>query len=161
MKNLIIYILLLMSIMIPVAAVSGPSQAKVLQPAATVLSGPPGQNSKPIKVVCTAYDLSICSCGKPLSHPAYGITASGVSLRGKTREQARAIATDPKVIPMGTEVLLVFRDPKRQKYSGYYTAVDTGGAIRGNRIDIFFGDTGETVSGEAVEFGVSSAELYM
>ena len=50
---------------------------------------------------------------------------------------------------------------ERSKYNGVYTAVDTGGAINGNRIDIFFGDEKENVSQEALEFGRSSAKVQV
>ena len=42
----------------------------------------------------TAYDLSVQSCGKKESHPAYGVTANGTSLKGHTLESARAIAVE-------------------------------------------------------------------
>ena len=107
----------------------------------------------------TAYDLSYQSCQKTPEHPAYGITASGVSLKDHTRESAMAIAVDPSQIPLGYKVLIVFEDSSRAKYSGVYTAVDTGGAINGNRIDIFFGDEKENVSDEALNFGRSMAKV--
>ena len=110
---------------------------------------------------CTAYDLSYQSCQKTPSHPAYGITASGVSLRDHTRESAMAIAVDPNQIPLGSKVVIVFEDSKRAKYNGVYTAVDTGGAINGRRIDIFFGDEKENVSSEALEFGRASAKIMI
>ena len=57
----------------------------------------------------------------------------------------RTIAVDPKVIPLGSEVII----------DGHtYIAEDTGGAIKGNRIDIVF----ETHQ-EALEFGVRYAEV--
>lgn len=108
---------------------------------------------------CTAYDLSYQSCQKLPDHPAYGITASGASLRDHTRESAMAIAVDPNQIPLGSKVLIVFEDSNRAKYNGIYTAVDTGGAINGRRIDIFFGDEKENVSSEALEFGRASAKI--
>lgn len=108
----------------------------------------------------TAYDLSYQSCAKPPNHPAYGITASGASLKGHTRQSAMAIAVDPNHIPLGSKVLLVFSG-ERAKYNGVYTAVDTGSAIKQNRIDVFFGDHGENVSREAVKFGVSNADVYL
>ena len=107
----------------------------------------------------TAYDLSYQSCQKTPEHPAYGITASGISLKDHTRESAMAIAVDPNQIPLGSKVLIVFEDSSRAKYSGVYTAVDTGGAINGNRIDIFFGDEKENVSDEALNFGRSMAKV--
>lgn len=108
----------------------------------------------------TAYDLSYQSCAKMPEHPAYGITASGNSLKQHTRESAMAIAVDPDHIPLGSKVLLVFSGSKA-KYSGVYTAMDTGSAIKQNRIDIFFGDFENNVSQEALNFGVSEADVYI
>jgi 3D (Asp-Asp-Asp) domain-containing protein len=110
---------------------------------------------------CTAYDLSYQSCQKDPDHPLFGITASGKSLKNHTRESAMAIAVDPKVIPMGSKVLIVFRDKTREKYSGIYKAVDTGGAIQGKRIDVFFGDFGANISSEAMRFGRVNADVYV
>lgn len=93
-----------------------------------------------IRVEVTAYDLSEASCSKGSSHPAYGLTATGKNLAGHSLESARAIAVDPDVIPLGSEVHLAFEDPEMQQYDGVYVACDTGGAIEGSRIDLFAGD---------------------
>jgi 3D (Asp-Asp-Asp) domain-containing protein len=70
-------------------------------------------------VVATAYCSCVSCCGK-----SDGITASGVKAKAN-----HTIAVDRSVIPLGTHVL----------YNGTeYVAEDTGGAIKGNRIDIFF-----------------------
>ena len=52
-----------------------------------------------------------------------GFTASGAPVR------PGAAATDPRVIPMGTSFIV-------EGY-GVFTALDTGGAIKGNKIDIW------------------------
>lgn len=106
----------------------------------------------------TAYDLSYQSCGKKPSHPAYGITANGTNLKGQTLESARAIAVDPKVIPLGSKVYLEFEDEYKH-LNGVYNAVDTGGAIKGKRIDIFFG-SGD-VSKEVKQFGVRKVKVTL
>lgn len=96
--------------------------------------------SRGMDVVVTAYDLSEASCDKGPSHPSYGLTATGRSLAGHTLESARAIAVDPGVIPLGSKVRIKFKDADMQQYNGIYTACDTGGAISGNRIDLFAGE---------------------
>ncbi len=71
-----------------------------------------------------------------------GITATGaVAQRG-------IVAVDPDVIPLGTRVYI----------PGYGTAVaaDTGGAIRGNKIDLCMESYGE-----AINFGRRSVEVYI
>ena len=102
-----------------------------------VVSPTRGQSSRTNIFTATAYDLSFASCGKEPSHPQYGITASGVDLKGKSLDD-KFIAVDPKVIKLGSLVHIEFFEPY-QHLTGYYTAVDTGGAIKGNKVDIFFG----------------------
>ena len=60
-----------------------------------------------------------------------------MDLKGKSLDD-RFIAVDPKVIKLGSVVYIEFFEPY-QHLTGYYTAVDTGGAIKGNKVDIFFG----------------------
>lgn len=106
----------------------------------------------------TCYDLSVQSCGKPIGSKGYGITASGISLKGHTWETARAIAVDPKVIPLGSKVELIFTNEKYSKYNGIYTAVDTGGAIKGRKIDFFLGDFNQNKTHQSVwDFGRTRA----
>lgn len=115
----------------------------------TVVSPTRGQSSRTNIFIATAYDLSFASCGKKPSHPQYGISASGVDLKGKSLDD-KFIAVDPKVIKLGSVVYIEFFEPY-QHLTGYYTAVDTGGAIKGKRVDIFFG-SGD-VSQEVKNFG--------
>lgn len=96
-----------------------------------------GKGSRASMFTATAYDLSFASCGKEPSHPQYGITASGVSLKGKSLED-KYIAVDRNKIKLGSQVHIEFYD-NYSHLTGYYTAVDTGGAIKGNKVDIFFG----------------------
>lgn len=97
-------------------------------------------------VEVTAYTLSEASCSKGTSHPAYGKTANGTNLAGHSLYSARAIAVDPRVIPLGTRVRISFKDPEMRRFNGVYTAVDTGGAIKGNRIDLFAGEGAESLA---------------
>lgn len=107
-----------------------------------------------INVEVTAYDLSVQSCGKAPGTKGYGITASGMNLAGHSWQSARAIAVDPRVIPLGSKVRLRFKNESMKKYNGIYTAVDTGGAIGGNRIDLFMG---EGSYHECMQFGRQAA----
>ena len=111
-----------------------------------------------MSVEVTAYTLSESSCGKGAAHPAYGLTASGRNLAGQSLESARAIAVDPRVIPLGSKVRLEFKDKDMQRYNGVYTAVDTGGAIKGNRIDLFAGEGAESL---AMHIGRRQAVIQM
>lgn len=104
----------------------------------------------------TAYDLSVQSCGKRSTHPLYGITANGTSLVGQTWETARAVAVDPKIIPLGTELKITFDKYEYMCYNGIYKAVDTGSEIKGNDIDLFLG---ENATEECSNFGVTTAKV--
>jgi len=109
-------------------------------------------------MTATAYDLSYSSCRKTREHPAYGITASG------TRATVgRTVAVDPKVIPLGSKVYITF--PEAYSHlNGVYIAEDTGSLIKGNKIDIFFGEDkpGETViNRKAYQFGIQLVEVYL
>ena len=84
--------------------------------------------------IATAYDNSVASQGKWVDQ-----TATGFNLKGHTLESARCIAVDPKVIPLNSKVYIEF-DENYKHLNGEYTAYDTGGAIVGKRVDIFFGD---------------------
>jgi 3D (Asp-Asp-Asp) domain-containing protein len=89
------------------------------------------------KFTLTAY----CSCSRCCGKWASGNTASG-----KKAKADRTIATDPKVIPLGTEVVINKK---------IYVAEDTGGAIKGNRIDVFFDS-----HSDALDFGRQKAKVY-
>lgn len=85
---------------------------------------------KAITMTATAYDLSFESCGKHPDEPGYGITASG------TKARPGVVAVDPKVIPLGTKLYIQSLDGTKDY--GFAVAEDTGGAIKGNKIDLFF-----------------------
>jgi len=79
--------------------------------------------------------------------PAQAYMATAYSLRGRTssgRSASRGlIAADPSVLPLGTRVRL-----EAGPFSGEYVVGDTGGAVRGRRIDIW-----TPTANEALRFG--------
>lgn len=87
------------------------------------------------------------------SSPTLTFTATAYSLRGRTasgRTVARGlIAADRRVLPIGTRVRL-----EAGSYSGEYLVADTGGAVRGRKIDIWMPSTGE-----AMRFGLRPVKL--
>lgn len=84
-----------------------------------------------------AYSRPLDDYGNPIVYTASGAVASA----GTT------IAVDPSVIPYGTSVII----------DGHtYIAQDTGGAIVGNRIDVYF-DNHE----DAWNFGYQEAEVFV
>ena len=84
--------------------------------------------------IVTAYDNSKESQGKWIDQ-----TASGYILKNKSLTEAKCIAVDPTIIPLGSKVEMIFDKPYTH-LSDTYIARDTGGAIRGRRIDLFMGD---------------------
>lgn len=90
----------------------------------------------------TAY----CPCMKCCSK------TDGITATGTLAEEGRTIAVDPAIIPYGSTVTIYFADGT----SHTYTAEDCGGAIKENRIDVFFAD-----HQAAREFGVQTAYVYM
>ena len=142
-----------------------PAPAKMVVKKPVVKVAPINQNSINEEYVIhnmtvTAYDLSVQSCGKPIGSHGYGITASGYNLSNKNREEAKAIAVDPRVIPLGKKVEIIFKEKHLQKYNGVYVARDTGGAIKGNKIDLFMGDfRSNKPAAEAMNFGVQKATV--
>lgn len=100
----------------PVAApAAAPANQVTAQPASTK----PAAATNQITVEATAYTANCTGCS--------GITKTGVNL--KANPNAKVIAVDPTVIPLGSNVYV-------EGY-GYATAEDIGGAIKGNRIDVF------------------------
>jgi 3D (Asp-Asp-Asp) domain-containing protein len=82
---------------------------------------------KVVEVTATGYYAGIESTGKEPGHPEYGITYSGVKVR---RDLFSTIAADRKVFPIGT----VLHIPGY----GYGIVADTGSAIKGKKIDLYF-----------------------
>ena len=78
----------------------------------------------------TAYTEHYASTGKTPSHPAYGITASGEKVRNGI------VAADLKVFPMHSVLYI--------DGVGIVEVKDTGSAIKGNRLDLYF-DNEESV----------------
>lgn len=109
----------------------------------------------------TGYDLSYVSCQKLPSNTGYGLTCTGFSLKGHTWESSRTISVDPNVIELGSQVEIRFNDDFHKKYSGIYVARDTGGAIKGNHIDLFIEDSANTVSQAAMDFGKTTARIMV
>ena len=79
---------------------------------------------------------SSSSVVKTLNVKAYAYTGDGITATG-TVPKYGTIAVDPSVIPYGTKVYI-------KELDKVFTAEDTGGAIKGNTIDIFMPDRKST-----------------
>ncbi|WP_182200827.1 LysM peptidoglycan-binding and 3D domain-containing protein [Paraliobacillus salinarum] len=91
---------------------------------------------KTLTVTATAYTADCAGCS--------GITATGIDLRND--RDKKVIAVDPNVIPLGTRVYV----------EGYGEAIagDTGGAIKGNKIDLHV-----PTKDEAYQWGVRKVNV--
>ncbi|WP_170008784.1 3D domain-containing protein [Bacillus fonticola] len=120
---------------------------------ATAVSNPPSLEeaydwSKYPKreVVATGYTAGVESTGKDPSHPQYGITYSGVKVK---RDLYSTIAADTSVFPIGT--ILWIPD------YGLGVVADTGSAIKGNKIDLYF----KTVEDVYEQWGKKTVDVYI
>ena len=113
---------------------------------------PPTEYSKKLEATATAYCLCKKCCGKSPSSPGYGYTASGIKIVPGTG--MKAIAVDPNVIPLGTNVYI------EGLYGawdyGYTVAADTGSAIKNMKIDLYM-DTHE----ECLAWGRKQVNIYV
>jgi 3D (Asp-Asp-Asp) domain-containing protein len=91
----------------------------------------------------TAYCSCVKCCNKKPSDKLYGITATGKEAKWGT------VAVDRRIIKLGSKL----------RIEGFpntiFRAEDVGGAIRGNRIDIWFPS-----HEEALDFGVKKMIVY-
>lgn len=103
------------------------------EPAKAASSNAQGQT---MTVTATAYTAQCTGCS--------GITATGIDLNAN--RNAKVIAVDPNVIPLGSKVHV----------EGYGTAIagDTGGAIKGNKIDLHV-----PTKAEANQWGVRTVNI--
>lgn len=118
----------------PAAPAKSVAPAKAPAPASAPAEKAPAaastQSGKTMTVSATAYTAYCAGCS--------GTTATGIDLRSNPNQ--KVIAVDPSVIPLGSKVWV----------EGYGEAIagDTGGAIKGNKIDLFIPS-----QGAALEFG--------
>ncbi|MDR7239042.1 3D (Asp-Asp-Asp) domain-containing protein [Neobacillus drentensis] len=94
------------------------------------------KETKEITVKATAYTASCEGCS--------GITKTGINI--KDNPEKKVIAVDPSVIPLGSKVYV--------EGFGEAIAADTGGAIKGKRIDIFIPS-----ERDALDFGVKKLKV--
>ncbi|WP_235753938.1 3D domain-containing protein [Psychrobacillus sp. INOP01] len=110
---------------------------KVAAASTVARSSPPTNVSEESKVTVSSSIVEPASSGEEMivtatAYTAYcegcsGTTAYGIDLRANPDQ--KVIAVDPRIIPLGTKVWV----------EGYGEAIagDTGGAIKGNKIDVF------------------------
>jgi len=136
----------------PATAQNNPS-ADVTKPEnpAPKLADSPVAKTEPAKAVADG-TVSNPSPAK-FTLPVEVYSATAYSLRGRTasgRPVSRGIiAADPRFLPIGSRVHV-----EAGAWSGEYVVADTGGSVRGRRIDIW-----TPTSGEAMRFGRRAVRL--
>lgn len=90
-------------------------------------------------LTATAYDACTICCGK----------TDGITRTGTKAKVGHTIAVDPSIIPLGTKIYI-------PELGQVFTAEDTGGKIKGNRIDIYMED-----HATATDFGVQNLRGYV
>ncbi len=115
-----------------------PDRSEVSENTITTSNGTTYTYSQKLTVKATAY-----SC-----EGYTGYTYSGTVAR------VGAIAVDPNYIPLGTKMYIVSNDG--QYVYGYCVAEDTGSAIKGYKVDLYF----NTIA-ECYAFGVRTCTLYI
>lgn len=95
--------------------------------------------SRSAQFVATAYTHTDAGCDMT--------TATGTTVRTGT------VAVDPQVVPYGTRMFIVTNDGKY--VYGVSTAEDCGGAIKQNRLDLYF-----ATDAECWKFGVRNCTVY-
>jgi len=104
---------------------------------------PPVSRPEKVMFAVTAYSLS------DPGMPRHGLTATGI--RPKSWHTA---AADPRILPFGTKLYIpaLVDTPS----GGWFVVEDTGGAIYGRRLDLYFES-----KAEALRFGRHTLEVYI
>ncbi|SDC01747.1 3D (Asp-Asp-Asp) domain-containing protein [Paenibacillus sp. UNCCL117] len=101
-----------------------------------------------VEVTATGYYAGPESTGKRPGHPEYGVTYSGLKV-SRDYGSLSTIAADPHIFPLGTILYI--------PGYGYGVVADTGGAIKGNRIDLYF----ETKDQVYKEWGKKTLKVFV
>ncbi|UHR01958.1 G5 domain-containing protein [Peptoniphilus sp. GNH] len=114
-------------------------------------------NSEAVKEVVQASDNSFDPTTAKkvftMEATAYDPSAGSKTAMG-TRARVGAVAVDPKVIPLGSKLYIETTDGWPSY--GYAVAEDTGGAIKGKKIDLFFNS-----KSTALKFGRRLVKVYV
>lgn len=90
-----------------------------------------------------------------VSATAYTAPSGKKTASGRVAQYG-VVAVDPKIIPLGTRLYIESTDDGKSWQYGYCVAGDTGGAVKGNKIDLFFNS-----QSECLQFGRRSAIVYV
>ena len=99
-------------------------------------------------------NVTSLSYSRVLTCNATAYTHTGYNTASGTYPRLGSVAVDPKVIKLGTKLYIVSEDGKW--VYGYCVAEDTGGAIKGNKVDLFF-----NTNAECIQFGRRKVLVYV
>lgn len=146
-------LILALTVALAISVITRPS-ASVVEP---IVEEPTTQVETPVESepVClgefrtTAYCTCVKCCGIWSSeHPSrVGTDCVQRTKSGTIPTAGRTVSVDPDVIPLGTAIIIDGHE---------YIAEDTGNAVKGNTLDIYF-DSHEA----AVEYGVQKKTIYI
>lgn len=105
---------------------------------------PPPTESPTLNIRATAYGASVQNGG----------AGTGKTAMGTSPIEGHTIAVDPNVIALGSKVHI--ECPTFPSINGEYLAEDVGGAINGNRIDIYMSDGNRQ---RMLEFGIRDIQV--
>ena len=127
-----------------------PKPAVKTEPVLEVAGQIPEDETSPTEVPAAAPAAKLVDV---IERPTETYSATAYSLRGRTASGQYVtrglIAADPRHLPLGTRVRL-----DAGPWSGEYLVADTGGAIKGRKIDIWTPSTRE-----ALQFGRRNVKL--
>ena len=157
MRNKVLFPALLLALLLglclrpaypPEAPPPGPAVRIIPAPAEQTAPEPEEAAEPPPEVhvieECTVTWYTADTCGKTPDHPAYGITASGAPV-----EEGVTCAVDPEVIPLGSQVHVLYADGTVEQFQ----ATDTG--VKGEWVDIYTPDYDY-----AVQCGLQTLTVY-
>lgn len=110
----------ILSVILVLALIACPTQTAI-EPAIPAPVQEPSRGERVLVFEATAY----CYTGRPTK-------------TGTWPQEGRTIAVDPEVIPLGSEVYVSCESCP--EVNGRYIAEDTGGKIKGHRIDVYIKD---------------------
>ena len=102
----------------------------------------------PVETKTESDEATRLSASAPVSYVATAYSLRGRTASGKYVSKG-IIAADPRLLPLGSRVRI-----EAGSYSGEYLVADTGGLVRGKRIDIWTPSTRE-----ALRFGRRTVKL--
>lgn len=131
------------------------SETTVKNPVEQVVSV--GTKAKQSKKTVTAQGGKKLNYSKKITVTATAYTASSGSRTASGKAaQYGVVAVDPNVIPLGTRLYIESTDDGKSWKYGYCVAGDTGGAIKGNKVDLYYNS-----QSQCLQFGRRSAIVYV